>query len=550
MKKLLLPALMLFICIFIFVHKTVSCEAATINLEKVQPTSRLMAYGVDVFDVLLNTAAQGTTYKDKDALRLCPSIIYTLKYGDTSEWTSELYAPIHFLMHQFYENGYLPRAPHDGLHYVTSMDAPLLAVTARLAYERSGDERFQQYMSDLITYIVSDTSKNGFVLKINDSEWWPLEYAWGTVTPKDAWFVINGSLYGMVCIEMLKNLTRDERLVELSEKALNAYKKKEKEFFYPDGSWCYYSLNYKDGKKIINNIPKLLIELRAFNALYLLTGKTFYKEQYNLRKDLLGKILPVYTYYDAEKRKNFAVLLRACAPHPYHVDTYPSTLELLDKDKNVVCVAAADSRKVADSYIFTEIPGNVVSYRLYGQVNPVEKTLIAEGGVKRISEMDTKEDVLPGTWGAAVGDAVLKGDTFSINPMLTGKLWARVTYNIEKPLLCSNETYFIIELNNKSDAVLSLRTLIYAEDGSAISRYLPECRPGKNVQIISHLGCKNLTWPLKRIKSISFTWATNQMSEGDRADINLRNVYVCRNTAQVVNYLRQHKWSDYWIVDD
>lgn len=534
-----------------FSYRIIPCEAASTEKERTNAISKLIEYDVNVFDVLLNTSAQGVTYNDKDALRLCPSIIYKLKYGNSSEWTNELYAPIHFLMSQFYEHGYLPRAPHDGLeNYVTSMDAPLLAVTARLAYERSGDEIFQKYMLDLIPYIVSDTLKNGFILKINDSEWWPLEYAWCTVTPKDAWFVLNGSLFGMVCVEMLKNLTGDERLIELSEKALNAYKEKADGFFYPDGSWCYYSLNYKDGKKIINTIPKLLIELRAFHSLYFLTNEIFYKQQYDLRREILNKILPVYKYYDAEKRKEFAVLLRACAPHPYSVDTYPSTLELMDRNKNVVRVLNANSRMVSDSYIHAEIPSGVVSYRLYGQVNPVKKTLMAEGNVKEISESNVTETLLNGAWGATSGDGSINGDTFTINPALTTKLWAGITYNIDEPLTLSNETYLIIEFNNKSDSVLSLRTNIYTEDGNVISRYLPQCRPGKNVQIISHLGCKNLTWPLRRIKSMSLILATNQMPLDNMVDISWGNVYMCRNTAQVVNYLRKHKWSDYWIIND
>lgn len=545
-KKLLISVLC--VCMLIAEHQMLRCEAAPIDRQTI---SQLVEYNADVLDVLLAIAAQDKVYTDKDALRLCPSIIYTLKYGDASEWTNELYAPIHFLMQQFYKYGYLPRAPHDGLKkYVTSMDAPLLAVTARLAYERSGDERFQKYMFDLIPYIVSDTSKNGFLLKINDSEWWPLEYAWNTVTPQNAWFVLNGSLHGMVCIEMLKNLTGDERLIELSKKALNAYRKRSAEFFYPDDSWCYYSLNYKDGKKIINTMSKLLIELRAFHSLYILTNEEFYEEQCSLRRKMLGTILPVYKYHDTKQRKDFAVLLRACAPHPYYVEIYPSTLELLDKNKNVVCTVKANSRDVSNSYVIKEVPNNVMFYRLYGQINPVKKTLIAEGNVREISERDIYANILNGTWSMAFGDGIMHDNILSIDSARTSKLLAGATYNIEEPLLCNRETYFIIEFNNKSDSVLSLRTNIYAEDGTAFYRYLPECRPGKNVQIISHLGCKNLTWTLKKIKSLSLIWATNKLSANDKVNICIGKVYVCKNTAQVVNYLKQYKWSDYWIISD
>ena len=188
-----------------------------------QKTKQLLDYDVEVYSVLLG-GTSGNNTEAQDALRLCPSILTTLRFGEPSEWTEELCAPMDRLMDQFYDCGYLPREPLSSVpgsgDYVTSMDAPLLAVTAELAYERGLGDRYHQYMEDLIPYIVSGTAEGGFVLKYSDEAWWPLEYAWKSVTEESAWFVSNGSFHGMVGIELLKAITKDPRLEELSEKAL------------------------------------------------------------------------------------------------------------------------------------------------------------------------------------------------------------------------------------------------------------------------------------------------------------------------------------------
>ena len=255
--------------------------------------TKLTEYDMAAFDVLLG-GAEGNNTEAQDALRLCPSIITTLRYGQEQEWTEELLQPIHDLMAYFEANGRLPRAPYDEeiTEYATSMDAPLLGVAAQLAYERTGEEQYATYVQELIPYIVSSTEEGGFLLKLDDEHWWPLEYGWRGVTEETAWFVLNGSLYGTVCVKMLANATGDERLIEFVEKATNAYRTYLDYFYYPDGNWCWYSLNYKDGAPIINRPEKLYIELRALKSLYRMTGEQLFLEHYQRRVELLAEVLP------------------------------------------------------------------------------------------------------------------------------------------------------------------------------------------------------------------------------------------------------------------
>ncbi|MBQ6206053.1 MAG: hypothetical protein IJK52_03125, partial [Oscillospiraceae bacterium] len=236
----------------------------------------LLDYDIDVYRVLLREAT-GANTQAQNALSLCLSLLTSLRFGSEEDWTDERLAPIDEMMAYYYENGVLPRDPYPGIgDYCSVMDAPLLAVTTELVFERTDEERFHQYTLDLIPYCTKSTEEGGFVLKLSDSEWWPLEYAWKTVTEEDAWFTLNGSLFGMVCVEMLKNLTQDAGLTELSEKALAAYRNRMDAFLYPDGSWFKYSLNGPDGAYVVNRPEKVFIEINSLRALHILTGEQDY----------------------------------------------------------------------------------------------------------------------------------------------------------------------------------------------------------------------------------------------------------------------------------
>lgn len=553
MKKFFIHQRGVQICVFAVVAAialVVSCnDHPPKNLADFR-VDRLCDYGAEIFaypedGIGLNPSAQ-------DALRLCPRILSTLRWGEGSQWTEELLAPIHMLMDQFYEYGYFPREPYEGVgDYVTAMDAPLLAVTAELAYERGCGDQYRQYMEDLIPYIVSDTTQNGFVLKMSDTEWWPLEYAWTTVSEEDAWFVLNGSLYGMVYIEMLKNLTGDELLIELSEKTFNAYKSKMDEFLYPDGSWCYYSLNYLDHQKIINPIRKVAIEINALDALYLLTGESFYQEQLEIRNDLMAAVLPVYIVKDGDT--NTAMLLRGCAPHPYMIETYESILEFLDADGNVVATAEEESNAVRGTYIMTEVPDGITSYRLYryhktyhGQ--PANKRLWVEAPVKYMDKADLETEPAAGSWSCALDAVFLENGRLCLDPDASENLYGHINYTLEEAAEYSPETYWIVEINNLSDESFPMRTFMYDQNGVTMGRTLLPLQPGKNLLFYSPLGFKEHEWPLDKFNLLNLVVVTQDLEEP--AELELGNVYVFHRTADVVAYLSQYEFTDFWTIKE
>lgn len=57
-----------------------------------QKTKQLLDYDVEVYSVLLE-GTSGNNTEAQDALRLCPSILTTLRFGEPSEWTRNFVPP-------------------------------------------------------------------------------------------------------------------------------------------------------------------------------------------------------------------------------------------------------------------------------------------------------------------------------------------------------------------------------------------------------------------------------------------------------------------------
>lgn len=507
--------------------------------------SKLTAYDMAAFDVLLDGAA-GNNTEAQDALRLCPGIITTLRYGQEQDWTAELLQPIHDLMAYFEANGRLPCEPYDAeiTEYATSMDAPLLGVAAQLAYERTGEEQYAAYVQELIPYIVSSTEDGGFVLKLDDETWWPLEYAWRGMTPETAWFVLNGSLYGTVCVKMLENATGDARLTEWREKATNAYRIYLDRFYYPDGNWCWYALNFKDGAPVIDMPEKLFIELRALKSLYRMTGEPLFLEHYQRRTALLAELLPC-TVVRGESTDT-AILYRACAPHPYEVDIYPNVLELLDSAGQVIATGEASDRSAAYHTLSVPLTGEAAYYRLYAQVNPIEKTLLLEAPVQYADAAELAAEPLSGEWQPSGDTVSITGGLMEIDPALHEDLKAYAYFKADEPQACDNQTYWVVEVENETDRTYPMSLYFYNQDGVGLSRTGLPVPPGRSLQIYSALGFKGYPDSVTASDLFSLNFITDGMEE--TGTVRLGNVYAFSSPAALALYLQNYSFTDFWQI--
>lgn len=516
-------------------------------LDELIKTSALLDYDEQLFDVLMWEGTAGNNTQAQDALRLCPPILTRLVKGTEADWADEsLYEPIHWMMEHYYATGALPREDYPVIgKYCTSMDAPLLGVTAECAYERTGDERFHQYMLDMVSYCVKSTEEGGFVLKLSDNEWWPLEYAWETVSERDAAFVSNGSFFGMVAIEMLKNLTEDPRLIELSEKTLTAYKNRANQFYYPDGSWTFYSLNdvKEPGSRVINTPGKLLIEIRSLDSLYRLTNQKFYKEECTKRIDIMNALYPVY-FLKTDDGGSEVMFLRAGAPHPMQIDVFQTDLEILDASGNVLATSSCSDRSVNGAYMRFPVPENAARYRW-----TAAGYFLTEAPLKQISENELQLTELSGSWrGTGDGFVEKSSDLLRIREDANKELKAWAYFKLSKNISYSLESYLIIELENESDVTFSSVTpRIYDSRGEVLWRYSSPCPPGKSYQILHYTGFRDHKWPLGHTKGFSLGFVTVDMEPGAEALVKLKAVYLATSTAQVVDFLSQREFSGFWL---
>lgn len=519
--------------------------------DKFDKNTKLMDYGVDVYDCLLGGAGGSAENQlKKDCLRECPSILEQLRFDEDID-KSGLETLDHF-MKQYYKYGYLPREPYDdvpGGEYVTAMDAPLLGVCCQLAYERTGDKKYKKYVKDLIPYICSDTSSGGFVLKEDRQHWWPLEYAWRKVTPKTAWYVSNGSLYGTLCIELLWKVTNDKSLRELLDKTLNAYEEHADEFYYKDDSWTWYSLNSVSNQPTINRNEKLFIEIRALKALYKLSNINFYKEEYDHRIKIWKKNYPVYKVSDSNK--TYVSFLRAGAPHPYQIDIYPTTIKLYDKNNNYVTSVKANDRTVKNATIFKQIPANVEKYRLYARVNDIMDTLIAKGRMKSYTYSDENKGNVVSYDNKSVlidGDSVkYNNNVLCINADHSDLPKAIVQFKLQEKYKKSNESYWCVDLTNQSDNDMGIQVVLFDSFGKNTSRYLQAVKPGHNILLFSRLGFEE-GYKLSDVTQVRIDFITNALKDKDGL-VKINNIYHFSNTVDVVKYVDplEKEFDDFWF---
>jgi hypothetical protein len=507
--------------------------------------NQLTDYDIEVFDVLLGGAA-GNNPTAYDALRVCPNIITELRFGDESTWTEDLLTPLCELMEFLKQNQKLPRAPYNEIitEYTTSMDAPLLGVALQLAYERTGDLIYREYLEELIPYIALSTDEGGFILTLSDEMWWPLEYAWRGVTEETAWFALNGSLFGMVAITMLERVTNDIRLAMICEKAEAAYCHLIDNFDYVDKKWCWYSLSYLDDRPIINTIEKLIIELRASKALYLMTGKDIYFDYWQRRSLLLEKLLPLYVY--EEGGVHTATLLRSAPPHPYLIEIYPSLLEIYDSNNQVIANSEADSRAVSFATMISTFNHKASYYKLWGKVNPTDYTLFVQAPVKYIMPDELWVEPVSGKW-SIDGDSVFLTDgLWGIDSQSSDKLNAGAVFSLAHTESVDANTYFVIEVENPTINVYETRLYLYSEGGDAIWRTSTPIRPGKSLMVFSSIGFKDYQ-EFPSVSKLGIRLVTNKM-EIDPANVSIGNIYVFKTPIAFATYMDRYEFEDFWTV--
>lgn len=439
------------------------------------------------------------------------------------------------IMGTFYREGYLPRPGYADYEYgwVSSMDAPLVAITSQLVYEQTGEQKYKDFVDDLVVYIQKDVSEKGFNITLESGNIWPLEYAYEGSTIENSMFVYNGSLFGSVAINILAKYPEyEEQLSPLVLSYTDAYKEMSADFYYPNSEWTNYMLN----PLTINQNVKGIIELRALNALYLLTNDEFYLDEFKSRQGTFKETLKIYAE-EIDDKTNKYYFLRASAPHPYYIDIYNNDVEFLDVNGNILQTDRHEGRKYENSLVANEIPKEAVSYKIYATVEDLWKILLCENTLEIVENSDLQKidtDLI----NVDELDSILVENIVTLDKDLSELTYGEIWLDFQTPLDNDPSKFIAIEINNLSEYTISNTIYFYDSDSTGLSRYYPEILPGKNLILLNTLGFRRNTnelW-LKDINKAKLRFITTSLE--DKSDIEINNIYVFNNSVEFADYMR------------
>lgn len=443
------------------------------------------------------------------------------------------------LMDTFDRHGYFPRPAYQDFEYgwVSCMDAPAIAVLAQLMYEETQEEQYQIFVDKLSKYMLADVSEHGYIADINDKKW-IFEYANENVTIETGEFVLNGSLVGTLGTAMIASVTQNNELQALVESQTALYKDMMEQFWYRDGSWCYYMLN----SKAVNQPHYVIFEIRLFEALAEVTGDEFYQTEMQRRIDLLKQYYKLYIYEENGAMRY--VFPRGGAPHYYYIDIYNTELVFYDESNTEIARERMEGRDFEDAFMCGILPDGTT--RVEWNVVPNVSWSVNMGDID-IVYVENKEDwtVLPVTF-SATADGSVTGDVLTLQGDLSEEKKCNLKISLPTPTSIATDQIFALEVNNTSDITLSNNIVVYNSSGEGISRYLKSITPGKNLLVFALPGFigHGLT-PFEDLNSINLRIYTSAIEENP-VEFCLGNMYAFDNIVQFYTYFTTGEYEINW----
>lgn len=445
------------------------------------------------------------------------------------------------LMGTFERNGYFPRPAYSQYEYgwVSSMDAPVIAVFAQLMFEKTGEEQYSEFVGKLSEYMLKDVSEHGYIAEI-DGEKWLFEYAHTGTNKENGSFVLNGSLLGTLATAMIACATGNQDLLDLVESQTRLYQTMMPQFWYADGSWCYYAL--KDN--IVNPPHYIIFEIRLLHALAEVTEETFYQQEAQRRIDLLKSYYKLYVY--EENGTQQYLFLRGGTPHYYYTDIYNTELVFYNANGDELARETQEGRNVEASCMRGIYPEGTV--RVEWNIVPNVPWSLKMGDLQIVmceETADTGVNRLNTQWTAS-GDGLLSEDSLSIDSERSEEERCNLVGTFQEPIALNQEQIYGIELENTSEYEFSTNIILYDCNGNAVSRYLKSLMPGKNLLVFSPLGFSSYgRTPIEDIESMNLRIYTVGV-ENVQADIIVGNVIQLDNSFTFSRFVQE---SHYKILD-
>lgn len=411
----------------------------------------------------------------------------------------------------FDRNGNFPRPAYKimGEGWVSSMDAPTVMVASRMLYEITKDEKWHDFVKVLAAYVVKEISEGGFNFRLDEEDAiWPLEYAEKDIPYDKAYFVLNGSLCGFVGTFIVASVEQDDVLKGYLERVGKGYEKMLFKFPYERYTWTNYMLH-----PITVCTPHyVMYEWQLFYSLVHLTKAPLFQNEFEYRTACLKSVLkPQFKQLDG---KTWFIIHRACAPHPYLIDCYPSKIVFYDVNNQEIG-SYMESRNggrgfedtfAAGEFLFGEVPEGAVRYAYFREDLGYEifsgDIRGAEDFVNESDSMRVCEYILRVENDA---EALSNGDIHIANN-LSEKLEGTLIFELRNIEKLDDNYLYGIEIENLMDMELSEGVIIRGTN--AATRYYPSLYPGKNLVLLNILGFRDLN-KIDMIKRIDLRLYTN-----------------------------------------
>lgn len=452
------------------------------------------------------------------------------------------------LVSYFKEQGYRfprPRYKQHAEGWVSCMDVPPVAVSCHLAWEVTGDPKYREYRDTLIRYGLKEPRAPTFVLRYPDGKSWLSEYSGvdseGAPVPEA--YVLNGFLIGFHSLKLLAHATEDQELEKLYLSSLAKYKELAEEYYYKNGQWSYYMLV----PLTINQTNYVIFETVELDGLHALTGDPFFAEEAQRRRDFLKNILKAAFRLNERKEMEWG-LLRAAAPHPYNIDTYPLEIRFYDGQSKVLSVGHSTGNTFSEAAFMSGIvPKSAVSFAVYGDPNKngnyifyYEDILPNREGLKAaeaggISPLSEHEGIMKFSH-AAKGT----GDVGVADVLWNDEREARVTINFAHPLSVHLAKYWGIPLYSESDTLIHI--VMADSKGGQASRYYIPIKEGDNFILLHYLGFTDLDkLDLHDITSIIVRLLKGENSK-EQLTVRVKGFYDLKSSFEVAEFLRLYPY--------
>ena len=164
-----------------------------------------------------------------------------------------------------------------------------------------------------------------------------------------------------------------------------------------------------------------------------------------------------------------------------------------------------------------------------------------------IVNLESKEEgnVLPLVFNASA-DGSIEGNLLTVRADATEEVRCNLVGKLQTPVSITADQIFALELDNTSNEKLSNNIVLYDSQEGAVSRYLQEIMPGKNLLVFSLIGFSGYGQaPIKDLSTMNLRIYTSGM-RSEQVEISLGNVYAFDNSLELWKYCSEKEYKINW----